>query len=307
MPLLVSSLMMVLLGITAAACSPPLKWFAFSVACCFGGMVFASVAQCFRALYLIVPAYAYAKGAARCLVGAMGFAFVGGWLLFPLMFALGHLGAGLISRDLEAVGQFFGATKTLQPRAPQAATVCIQAVPRQYPGCAPTVHPGCGYMHAGDFLAKNSFVALGCVVKGQYLRSSPRLAAGAVITSSANPGRFHEGDGAMTDDAMQSAQGARRAPPNLICLLHALHHALCHALHHALLAGRAHLRRLLFQRPRAAHDPRRAARVGAAARLGLGLLPLRGGRDADAPDLGGRDAPGPHEPVPLPGAAACQE
>ena len=132
MPLLVSSLMMVLLGITAAACSPPLKWFAFSVACCFGGMVFASVAQCFRALYLIVPAYAYAKGAARCLVGAMGFAFVGGWLLFPLMFALGHLGAGLISRDLEAVGQFFGATKTLQPRAPQAATVC-------YPGCAPTV------------------------------------------------------------------------------------------------------------------------------------------------------------------------
>ena len=138
MPLLVSSLMMVLLGITAAACSPPLKWFAFSVACCFGGMVFASVAQCFRALYLIVPAYAYAKGAARCLVGAMGFAFVGGWLLFPLMFALGHLGAGLISRDLEAVGQFFGASKTLQPRASQAATV------RMYPGCGPTAYPGCG-------------------------------------------------------------------------------------------------------------------------------------------------------------------
>ena len=217
MPLLVSSLMMVLLGITAAACSPPLKWFAFSVACCFGGMVFASVAQCFRALYLIVPAYAYAKGAARCLVGAMGFAFVGGWLLFPLMFALGQLGAGLISRDLEAVGQFFGATKTLQPRAPQAATV------RMYPGCGPTAYPGCGpivypgghCVYAGDFLAKNSFVALGCVVKGQYLRSSPRLAAGAMIASSDTPGRFHPGDGAMTDDAMHSAQGARRAPPDL--------------------------------------------------------------------------------------------
>ena len=210
MPLLVSSLMMVLLGITAAACSPPLKWFAFSVACCFGGMVFASVAQCFRALYLIVPAYAYAKGAARCLVGAMGFAFIGGWLLFPLVFALGHLGAGLISRDLEAVGQFFGATKTLQPRASQAATVCIQAAPRQ---CAQAASVR---MHTGDVLAKNSFVALGCVVKGQYLRSSPRLAAGAVIASSDTPGRFHQADGAMTDDAMQSAQGARRAPPNLL-------------------------------------------------------------------------------------------
>ena len=54
-----------------------------------------TVAQCFRALYLIVPAYAYAKGAARCLVGTMGVAFVGGWLLFPLMLALGHLGAPL--------------------------------------------------------------------------------------------------------------------------------------------------------------------------------------------------------------------
>jgi hypothetical protein len=53
------------------------------------------------------------------------------------------------------------------------------------------------------------------VVKGQYLRSSPRLAAGAVIASSDTPGRFHQADGAMTDDAMQSAQGARRAPPNL--------------------------------------------------------------------------------------------
>jgi len=163
-PLLVSGLMMLLLGITAAACSPPLKWFAFGVACCFGGMVFASVAQCFRALYLIVPAYAYAKGAARCLVGGMGLAFVGGWLLFPLMFALGHLGADLISRDLEAIGQFFG-----------------------------------------DLLAKNTFVALGCVVKGQYLRSPPRLAAGAMITSPANPGRFPQG-GAEDNDAMQSAQ-----------------------------------------------------------------------------------------------------
>ena len=130
-PLLVSGLMMLLLGITAAACSPPLKWFAFGVACCFGGMVFASVAQCFRALYLIVPAYAYAKGAARCLVGGMGLAFVGGWLLFPLMFALGHLGADLISRDLEAIGQFFGATDTPQSPAAtpriQAAIPCIQA------------------------------------------------------------------------------------------------------------------------------------------------------------------------------------
>ena len=330
MPLLVSSLMMVLLGITAAACSPPLKWFAFSVACCFGGMVFASVAQCFRALYLIVPAYAYAKGAARCLVGAMGFAFVGGWLLFPLMFALGQLGAGLISRDLEAVGQFFGATKTLQPRAPQAATV------RMYPGCGPTAYPGCGpivypgghCVYAGDFLAKNSFVALGCVVKGQYLRSSPRLAAGAMIASSDTPGRFHPGDGAMTDDAMHSAQGARRAPPDLPAArpaptplrprpcAHAPaptppRHVLCHAQRHApaprqaprpplraLLAGRAHLRRPLLQRASAAHDPRRAARAGAAARLGLGL-PLRGGRDADAPD--------PREPAPLPRAAARQE
>jgi hypothetical protein len=299
--------MMVLLGITAAACSPPLKWFAFSVACCFGGMVFASVAQCFRALYLIVPAYAYAKGAARCLVGAMGFAFIGGWLLFPLVFALGHLGAGLISRDLEAVGQFFGATKTLQPRASQAATVCIQAAPRQ---CAQAASVR---MHTGDVLAKNSFVALGCVVKGQYLRSSPRLAAGAVIASSDTPGRFHQADGAMTDDAMQSAQGARRAPPNLPAPRPAptpyatpyatppaprpLRHAPCAT---PLLAGRDHLRRSLLQRPSAAHDRRGAARVGAAARLGLGLgLPLRGGRDADPPD--------PHEPVPLPRAAACQE
>ena len=40
------------------------------------------------------PSYhPYAKGAARCLVGTMGVAFVGGWLLFPLMLALGHLGA----------------------------------------------------------------------------------------------------------------------------------------------------------------------------------------------------------------------
>ena len=31
------------------------------------------------------PSYhPYAKGAARCLVGTMGVAFVGGWLLFPV-------------------------------------------------------------------------------------------------------------------------------------------------------------------------------------------------------------------------------
>ena len=40
-PLLVSSLIMVLLGVTAAACSPPLKWGVFGIGCCFGGMVLA--------------------------------------------------------------------------------------------------------------------------------------------------------------------------------------------------------------------------------------------------------------------------
>jgi hypothetical protein len=76
-------------------------------------------------------------------------------------------------------------------------------------------------MCAGDLLAKNAFVALGCVVKGQYLRAPTRLAAGAVIASADTPGRLHpvEGgmEGGLVEDAMQRAQGAhaRRAPPDL--------------------------------------------------------------------------------------------
>ena len=62
-------------------------------------------------------------------------------------------------------------------------------------------------MCAGDLLAKNAFVALGCVVKGQYLRAPARLAAGAVIASADTPGRLHPAEGGEVDDAMQSAQG----------------------------------------------------------------------------------------------------
>ena len=85
-------------------------------------------------------------------------------------------------------------------------------------------------MCAGDLLAKNAFVALGCVVKGQYLRAPTRLAAGAVIASADTPGRLHpvEGgmEGGLVEDAMQRAQGAhaRRAPPRPS---RATRHALC--------------------------------------------------------------------------------
>jgi len=72
-------------------------------------------------------------------------------------------------------------------------------------------------MCAGDLLAKNAFVALGCVVKGQYLRAPARLAAGAVIATADTPGRLHPAEGGVVDDAMQSAQGghARRALSDL--------------------------------------------------------------------------------------------
>ena len=84
--------------------------------------------------------------------------------------------------------------------------------------CAACVRtpPPLGPQFFGDLLAKNAFVALGCVVKGQYLKGqylravSPHLTSGAVIASPAqlSQGRFYHGGGEGADDAMQSAQGA---------------------------------------------------------------------------------------------------
>ena len=54
-PLLVANLTLVIAGITSAASLPPVKWYIFALAACFGGVVFSSAIQCFIALFSDSP------------------------------------------------------------------------------------------------------------------------------------------------------------------------------------------------------------------------------------------------------------
>jgi len=95
-PLLVSNLTMVLLGITAAANLPPVKWYIFAMALCFGGVVFSSAIQCFIALYEFSPCASVRKTSlALCLT------FLAGWGCFPCAFVSGHSGMNVISIEVQ--------------------------------------------------------------------------------------------------------------------------------------------------------------------------------------------------------------
>ena len=124
-PLLVANLTMVILGITAAANLPPVKWYVqlrhgaltrtrsrsrsraltlattltryiFAMALCFGGHVFSSAIQCFLALYEQSPNSPVRRASLwLCLT------FLGGWGCFPCAFLAGHSGMKIISVDVQ--------------------------------------------------------------------------------------------------------------------------------------------------------------------------------------------------------------
>ena len=95
-PLLVANLTMVCMGITAASCSEPTKWYIFAIAISFGGFVFSCAIQCFIALIFEAP-----ESNVKCTSIMLTVTFLAGWGCFPVAFVIGHSGLGAVSKNVQ--------------------------------------------------------------------------------------------------------------------------------------------------------------------------------------------------------------
>jgi len=95
-PLLVANLTMVCMGITAASCSEPTKWYIFAIAISFGGFVFSCAIQCFLALIFEAP-----ESNVKCTSIMLTVTFLAGWGCFPVAFVIGHSGLGAVSKNVQ--------------------------------------------------------------------------------------------------------------------------------------------------------------------------------------------------------------
>jgi len=95
-PLLIANLTMVCMGITAATCSEPTKWYIFAIAISFGGYVFSCAIQCFIALVYDSP-----EANVKFTSIMLTVTFLAGWGCFPVAFVIGHSGLGIVSKNVQ--------------------------------------------------------------------------------------------------------------------------------------------------------------------------------------------------------------
>ena len=112
-PLLVANQMMFLCGATSAMCTAPARWYFYSASVFFGAYVFISSGLCFRSLYQYFQTRQYfgadTSGATgRSLVLWLTACFFLGWVVFPIVWTIGHSGTNHVSDYACSIVQMFG-------------------------------------------------------------------------------------------------------------------------------------------------------------------------------------------------------
>ena len=108
-PLLVANQMMFLMGATSGMCdnSSDARWWFYGASCSAGLFVFISSAMCVRSLYVhFGSSPSGANG--RSLVLLLSACFFVGWVIFLIVWTLGHSGTRQMSDDTASVFQMVG-------------------------------------------------------------------------------------------------------------------------------------------------------------------------------------------------------